>query len=921
MADYANFFDEVAAALLAEEPPLQIHAHGTVARGQSSNIAYRVAFESDGRVRRRIMVEATVPGPTSLVVGGLLRTDIAAHADGLTVAEASSGETRLLRWGPFQAVDLERRPGAAATWAASTIRLIVDILRNELATVEGPPPVERGARREPRPPRPAVQPRVVSDRTAPGSTQSLPPLLAAMIGRGDFRRPELSVRAVVSLPPVPAVREPMPDDVHPELPIALSRRGIKQLYRHQAEVWRAVRVGRDVVIVTPTASGKSLSFNLPILDRCLKAPDTRALYFYPTKALANDQLTALEELLSAVEKPPSVAVYHGDLSREEREAIRADPPNLLLATPDILHHQQLPKHGSWARWWEGLRFVVVDEAHAYRGVFGTHVAHLIRRIRRTARKYRADPIFIAASATIGNPKEHVENLIGRPPAVVEGDAASQAGRDVVIWDPLILDGRGDPVAFGSSESEAAKLLIASVRADLSTIVFARSRRSVERILRRCRRELERAGEPDRARAIEAYRSGYSRERRQEIEGALRAGELKGVVATNALELGVDIGSLDVAVLSTYPGSTMSFRQQAGRAGRRDRPALVVLISSQNPLDQFVASTPDSLVRAPAEQAVVDLANPKIAAAHFGCAAREHPLTPEDHELYGNVLRALTTTLVQGGVVLEAGAGLIPGPRAPRPRDVSLRSIDGRPYGLYFGAARIGEIDARSVAREAHQGAVYLHDGEAYRVESVDPFSRTIQLTEAPPGILTEPIAERYIDLLSMNGDRTVLAGRARLLLGQLKVSTRVVAYREVEEETGRPRGDVIAISPMRFDLTSVGVRLEPFAGIDPAGMHGVEHLMRALAPLTILCDQSDLDGHTEINGDGAAYVYDRHEGGVGLSERLFGDFDAVVAAMAERVDACGCDDGCPACVQSGSCLLDNDVLDKGATASLLGVAS
>jgi DEAD/DEAH box helicase domain-containing protein len=926
MVDHAEFFANLGPALaeVGLEGPRVVSGH--VARGRAGSLSYGIGFKGDGKVRRRIYVEVSGQGDLDLLEGGFLRPEIAQRVDAVSAVQDAPNGPGLLKWGPFQAIDVERQPQNAAAWAASTCHQLVNVLqlvatRSADRAAEGddegrrrPRPENTGSRRAP----------VVIDeeRLRRAAPAELPAMLVDIARASEVRRADLSVRSVVHVPGRAPSQTPLPSDVHPELAIALASYGISSLYAHQAAVWGLVQRGKDAVVVTPTASGKSLCFNLPVVDRCLKYPLAKALYFYPTKALANDQLTALRDLLSHVDPAPNVAVYHGDLSQEEREAIRTNPPNILLATPDILHHQQLPKHATWAGWWANLQFVVIDEAHAYRGVFGSQVGHVVRRIRRIAAHYGTDPIFIAASATIGNPQEHVSNLVGRSPAVVDSDGARQVARDLVIWEPLIIDSRGQAVAFGKSEAEAGRLFVGALRAGHSTIVFAKSRRSVERILRRSRRALINANEPALAGAIEAYRAGYSRERREAIERGLRHGHVKGVVATNALELGIDIGSLDVAILSTYPGSTMSFRQQAGRAGRQDRPALVLMIASQNPLDQYVASSPETLVAASPEHAVVDLANMRVASGQLGCSARERRLTSDDEPLFGAMLRRLVPSLVEDQILMPVPSGWSAGPNAARPRDISLRSIEGRPYALWAGSRRVGEIDARAVPREAHLGAVYLHDGDAYRVQSVDTAARSIQLAAVDDGVLTEPVADRFIDLLSLNDERPAFGGRARVSLGRMKVSTRVIGYREIDEETGRQRGGITSISPMRFDLSSVGIRIEPFAGVDPAGLHGVEHLLRGLAPLTILCDRSDLDGHTDAElAGGSAYVYDRHEGGVGLAERLYEALDPILEAMADRIANCLCVDGCPACVQSGSCLLENDFLDKAATAQLIGAAT
>jgi DEAD/DEAH box helicase domain-containing protein len=667
--------------------------------------------------------------------------------------------------------------------------------------------------------------------------------------------------------------------------------------------------------VTPTASGKSLCFNLPVVDHCIRWPRTRAVYFYQTKALANDQKAALDRLLAHLATPPTVAVFHGDLDHDERQIVLEDPPNILLATPDILHHQQLPKHDRWRRWWAGLMFVVIDEAHAYRGVFGSHIAHVVRRIRRVAGLYGSDPQFFAASATIGNPRWHLGELTGRDPVVIDEDGSPQSQRDVAIVSAP-LDDKGVPVR--STPAEGARLIAAALRAEYSTIGFARSRRSVERIRRQVDADLRSSGRADLEGSVEGYRAGLSRVRRLAIERGLRSGSIKGVVATVALELGVDIGSLDVAVLAGYPGSVMGFRQQTGRAGRRDRPALVVMVASQNPLDQYFAEHPDELLDGRPEDAAVDLMNPYIAGGQLGCAARERSLGSEDRSHYGDQMGQVASLMCQHGQLRDSAGTYVAVAATPRPIDVDLRSMGERSYLLLVGDREIGSIEERYVPREAHPGAIYLHDGMAYRVIGVSRTTGEITLKRSDEGVLTEPKGARFIELLSREQERQFLDGAVSVTHGRLFVTTEYDEYVEIDEDTGHLRSGEIPIEPpQHFELRTSGLQLRPGPGVSTTALHGLEHMIRSLAPVTILCDRADLEGHTDP-GEWVAYVYDRHEGGVGLSERLMERFDDVLAVVAGKLRACPCAAGCPSCIQSGACLLENDALSKSATLSLLG---
>lgn len=735
----------------------------------------------------------------------------------------------------------------------------------------------------------------------PGLPRSLEPLLRQL-------GPEAADQVVAtrSTPARAAVREPMPAGVHGRLRDALANAGIHTLFDHQARAWEAIADGGDVVIVTATSSGKTLCFNLPILSASLRSPRTRALYLYPTKALANDQAAALAKLTRDL--PVAVGVYHGETDQEERARLRAAPPHVLISNPDTLHHNQLARHADWSGWWSELQFVVIDEAHAYRGVFGSHVGHVLRRVRRVAANYGADPRFISASATIGNPSDHVEALIGRRPVVIDRDGSPQVPRDFVLWRPSM-----------GSELETARLLVGSAKAGISAIGFSRSRVAAERIRRAIRRDLARSGHEKLDTGVAVYRAGLPTARRRQIEAGLRDGSVRSVISTNALELGIDIGSLEVAVLSSYPGSTMAFRQQAGRAGRRDSPALVMMVIGENPLDEYIAEHPDWAISAGAETAAIDPANESVATGQLGCAARELPLGQPDRSLYGEPVWDRVHGLTAAGVLTSVGSELLPSRAAARPRDVNLRSLEGNPYSLLFQGSQIGDMDARYVATEAHPGAIYLQDGEPYRVSSLDRSARSILLEKAPDGVLTRPLGERFVNVRKTLGERQTVGGQLTIRLCDLHVRSRVAEYQEMHETTRKPLGNPVRIDPVILDLNTQGVEISSATG--GPGLHAVEHLIRALAPLIVICDPADLDGHTDLEwrSSGAAYVFDRTPGGSGLSAKLFEGMEPVIADAGKRLGACGCQQGCPLCIHLGSCMLRNEQLSKKDAASLLDV--
>lgn len=730
------------------------------------------------------------------------------------------------------------------------------------------------------------------------------------------------VRGLHSLPARAAEAQPLPKEMEPRLRAALERDGIHTLYRHQAEAYRSVRSGEDVVVTTSTASGKTLCFNLPILDTILQEPSTKAVYLYPTKALGNDQRAGLGRLISAIGKGVTVSVFTGDTEREEREHIRSTPPSILIGNPDIIHFQQLPYHHEWERWWADLKFIVVDEAHVYRGVFGSHVAHVLRRAIRIARHYGADPQVIAASATIGNPSELVASLTGRRPHLVDRDGSPRSRRDVVVWHPPVRQQTPIGPIYESADETTAHLVAASLIANRTVIAFARSRTLVERIRRLVDRELEDRGRPDLKRRVASYRAGYDVDRRREIEGALRSGEVGAVVSTVALELGIDIGSLDVAVLSSYPGSRMSFWQQSGRAGRRDREALVMLVPSQNPLDQFFCEYPERLTVADAEHATLDASNVEVAVGQLACAARELRLTEaRDQRLYGTDVMANVPIGEERGVLVSQRRGWVAAPGRGRPDEVSIRSIDGERYSLLVGRDVIGEIDYRYIPREAHPGAIYLHDGEPYRVLQVDSASRIVSLRHSDEGVLTNPIGLRNVFVTGVLDSRRVRGLSISVRHVQVKVVDRIVGYFHVDERTKRPRGGPLDLEePMDLVLETEAVELTASPGTPGSALHGAEHMIRALGSLVVLCDAADLEGHTELEGEPLVYIIDRNPGGTGLAGRLFERLEDIVAAAADQLERCPCQDGCPACIQSGSCLRRNDGLDKQTTALLLGAS-
>lgn len=724
----------------------------------------------------------------------------------------------------------------------------------------------------------------------------------------------LQLPQVVARRPVPARAahtEPIPADLHPGLAVALQAAGVERLYTHQAETWRAAAES-DVAIVTGTASGKSLAFNLPVLHRLATDRRARALYLYPTKALAHDQARAFGAL-----RPPGLrlAMYDGDAAAGERRQAR-EWANLVLANPDILHVGLLPAHGAWADLLANLTHVVVDEAHVYRGVFGAHVANVLARLRRLAASYGAHPRFLLASATVANPQEAAGRLAGGPVTVVDADGAGSAGGELVVWNPPFVD---EPLGIRASAlHEGATLFAGLVARDLRTIAFAKSRRGCELIHRYAREALELVS-PEAAGRIAPYRAGYTPEQRREIERGLADGGLRGVVATSALELGVDLGQLDCAVSIGFPGSVASLRQQWGRAGRR-RPGLGVLVAADDALDQYFARHPDQLLARPVEAVVTNPANPVVRAPHLLAAAAERPLTPADEAFLGEGALQLAATLPD---LAATPAGLVyRGLDRPAAR-ISLRSagpaavavIDARSGTL------IGSVDAARAPSTVHPGAVYLHQGEPQLVRELDPEARVAIVEPFTGDYFTQPKTLSAVTILEQR-QATTQAG-APVALGRVEMREQVVGYQRRRLSDHRPIELVELELPARA-YTTEAVWFCPAVDDNDqllGSLHAAEHAMISLLPLLATCDRGDLGGlstsQDRFTDLPTVFVYDGHAGGAGFCARGYQLFGQWVARTAALVRDCPCRRGCPSCVQSPKCGDLNHPLDKAGAIHLL----
>jgi len=734
---------------------------------------------------------------------------------------------------------------------------------------------------------------------------------------------------------VPPKLAGLPSSLDPGLRETLRAAGIEALFSHQAEALEAAGRG-NVIVTSGTASGKSLAFNLPVLDGLARDPGQRALYLYPTKALAQDQARALSALAPSGLRH---AIYDGDTPREDRPAIRGRS-NLVLTNPDMLNVGILPHHRSWGDFLANLAWVVVDEAHAYRGVFGSHVANVLRRLRRVARMYGARPRFALASATIANPRELATRLSGEEFELVDSDGAPRAPRRIAMWNPPLIDERSG--TRRSVLSEGADLLAALVGEGLRTICFLNSRRGIELIQRFTRERLREDGRGELAELIAPYRAGYTPQQRREIEAALSNGELLAVVATDALELGIDIGELDAAICVTFPGTVASLRQMWGRAGRR-REGLALYVAGQDALDQFFSRHPDEFLGRPVEAAILDHENEQIQRQHLVAAAYEAPLgggeqgvledgeagvSPDD-EVLGPRWRGRADDLVRLGRLRRGRGGryVIRGSGFPA-GELSLRSASPDTIAVVEGRSGelLGAVEAERAFSTVHPGAVYLHLGASYEVRELDVDARRAIVERFEGDWYTQPKKETETFIERTKESREALG--VKLSFGDVSVTEQVIAFQrkrmsdhEVIDTVG------VELPEQNFPTQALWYVLPPkLAGALPTevllgSLHATEHSQIAVLPLLAMCDRWDIGGlSTNVHYQTASptiFVYDGHPGGVGIARRGFDEFERLVADAARLIAECPCEDGCPSCVQSPKCGNLNEPLHKAGALRLM----
>jgi DEAD/DEAH box helicase domain-containing protein len=703
--------------------------------------------------------------------------------------------------------------------------------------------------------------------------------------------------------------------VHPAVRAALERDGIRRLYAHQAEAIAEVRRGRNVVIVTGTASGKTLCYNVPAVEAVLADPLSTALFVYPTKALAQDQLRAVGRFNDPTAAAAFLAgTYDGDTPQTLRRRLR-DGGNFILTNPDMLHQGILPHHARWNRFFTHLKFVVIDEVHAYRGVFGSHLANVLRRLQRICRHYASQPRFVCSSATIANPKDHAERITGREMSLVSGDGSPRGSKRFVLWNPPPLETaargrRGDWRSGGDRRSplwEAVHLMAALVREGIQTIAFTRTRLAAELIYKNCR-DLLRAESRKLAGSIRAYRGGYLPEERREIERQLVSREILGVASTNALELGIDIGSLDACIMVGYPGTIASLWQQAGRAGRGQDESIVFLIALNSPVDQYLMTHGAYLFQQNPEQAVVDPDNPHIVVDHIRCACHELPLAEEEAPAFGPFAEVVLELLEEDRSVKRIDRQWYWASSEYPAAKVNLRNIAGAVYTIQDesrGERVIGTMDEVTALSQLHTHAVYLHAGETYFVEKLDLEQKIAYVRRRDLDYYTQSVQSSQIRIDEVQ-EQSKLRG-ADLGFGDVMVTTTIPMFRKIRYRSRDSLGfEELELPPQSLETVAAWIappadlveRMEDRGLVVGEGLIGIANVLVEVVQIFVMCDVQDVGAVVNASclERDALFIYDRYPGGMGFARRCMERMEEILRTVYTVIRECGCEDGCPSCV-------------------------
>ncbi|MGD6898579.1 DEAD/DEAH box helicase [Bacillus infantis] len=705
-----------------------------------------------------------------------------------------------------------------------------------------------------------------------------------------------------------AKTEELPEDIHPSLRNALEKRGISRLYTHQRSAYAAASEGKSLVAVTPTASGKTLCYNLPVLQTAVSDPKARALYIFPTKALAQDQKSEINELIQEAELPVNSYTYDGDTPANIREKVRK-AGHVVITNPDMLHSAILPHHTKWVSLFENLKYVVIDEVHIYRGVFGSHVANVIRRLRRICRFYGSDPLFICTSATIANPLELAENLTEKKMELIDNNGAPSGRKHFLFYNPPIVN---IPMNIRRSATlEARKLAGRLLKNRIQTIVFARSRVRVEILLTYLQELVKHQLGP---KAIRGYRGGYLPTERRAIEKGLRAGEIYGVVSTNALELGVDIGQLQVCIMTGYPGSIASSWQQAGRAGRRHGESLVILVASSSPLDQYVIQNPDYFFNKSPETARINPDNLIILIDHMKCAAYELPF--KYGEKFGTAdTEELLEYLTEERVLFQNGDKWHWMNDSFPAHNISLRSASQENVIIIdqsdiANVKVIGEMDRFSAMTLLHDEAIYLHQGTQFQVEYLDWDEKKAYVREVDVDYFTD--ANLAVELKVLEEDKNRSRGEMEIGYGDVSVLAMATIFKKIKFETHENIGSGPIHLPQEELHTSsawISIGKEQIQFDEDRieeGLIGTAHALKHIAPLFVMCDPQDIFVVPQVkaahNEKPTIFFYDRYPGGIGLSEKLYDGIETVILKAEGMVAGCSCENGCPSCIGTDSAM-------------------
>jgi len=713
---------------------------------------------------------------------------------------------------------------------------------------------------------------------------------------------------IQDIPSREAIYGELETPLDPQLRSALQAQGIEKLYSHQVSAISAIREGKNIVIVTSTASGKTLCYNIPVLESILENENTRALYLYPTKALAQDQL---KKLIRFKEVNPKFSfetgTYDGDTPTSTRKKLR-DSGKIILSNPDMLHANILPNHSRWANFFSNLRYVVIDEIHTYKGIFGSNVANLIKRLNRICAHYGSSPQFICCSATINNPKELAESITDREMVLIDNDGSPKGSKKFVLWNPPFLD--ESKTERRSPNSEAVRLITELIRNRVQTITFVQTRVITELLYRYCQEALQRI-RPNLVDRIRSYRGGYLPEERREIERLLFSGELLGVISTNALELGIDIGGLDACIIVGYPGTISSTWQRAGRAGRTKDDSLVILIGHNNPIDQYLMKHTSYFFEQPVENVVISPDNPHIMVGHLRCAVHELPITIKDEQIFGESAPAILELLQEDNQVKFISDKWYWTGKGYPARDFGLRNMDENSYNIVDTTDNrnevIGILDEFSAFMLVHDRAIYMQEGETYFVKNLDIKQKIAYVEKVKVDYYTQSVTEDKIRVDEKEMEKEVFQSKA--YFGQVTVTSITIMFRKIKLGSNDSIGfgnlnlppieletNALWITPPAFALA----RVKEYGRIASEGLMGIGNALAGIIPLYVICDYMDIGPVVDSSNTGipTIFVYDKYPGGLGFAEKSYELLDQILESCLELISSCPCDNGCPSCVGS-----------------------